>query len=195
MIWKLIPEDVQPTAWVCGRLLASTACSNPARGTGVCHQAEVSAKVWSLIQGSPTQCGVWIWLWSLALAHLQTKWAARHMFIITEEHYNKVTSLKQHPSHMVHQKWYTDALVSEHFRWCRGIYFFRNSLFVIVQVWHICLKHCFSNGPIKRNQMLQTMQMSQSRNVAVLGNYMMCQHTPSRVWLPAVGAVAPPCWK
>jgi len=43
------------------------------------------------------------------------------------------------------------------------------------------LKHCFSNGPIKRNQMPQTMQMSQSRNAAVLGNYMMYQQIPSRV--------------
>lgn len=32
------------------------------------------------------------------------------MFTAIKEHYNKVTSLKQHPSHTVHQKWYADAL-------------------------------------------------------------------------------------
>jgi hypothetical protein len=35
MNWKLIPEDVQPTLWVCGHLLASTTCSSPTRGMGV----------------------------------------------------------------------------------------------------------------------------------------------------------------
>jgi hypothetical protein len=32
------------------------------------------------------------------------------MFITIEEYYNKVISLKQHPLHIVHQKWYGDAL-------------------------------------------------------------------------------------
>jgi hypothetical protein len=41
----------------------------------VCCQVEVSASGWSLVQRSPTECGVsnWLWSWSLdneeALAH------------------------------------------------------------------------------------------------------------------------------
>ena len=49
-------------AWVCGRLLAGIAGSNPARGTDVslvsvvCCQVEVSATGRSLVQRSPTEC-------------------------------------------------------------------------------------------------------------------------------------------
>jgi hypothetical protein len=52
-------------AWVCGRALAGTAGSNVARGHEglslvrvVCCQAEVSASGLSLVQRSPTDCGV-----------------------------------------------------------------------------------------------------------------------------------------
>jgi hypothetical protein len=51
--------------WVCGRLLAEIAGSNPTGGHGrlsivtvVCCQVEVSASGWSLVQRSPTECGV-----------------------------------------------------------------------------------------------------------------------------------------
>ena len=48
-------------AWVCGRLPAGIARSKPAGGTVVsvvCCQVEVSAKGRSLVQRSPTECGV-----------------------------------------------------------------------------------------------------------------------------------------
>jgi hypothetical protein len=48
-------------AWVCGRSLAGIVGPNPASGTllsVVCYQVEVSASSWSLIQRSPTDCGV-----------------------------------------------------------------------------------------------------------------------------------------
>ena len=49
---------------VCGRSLAGFAGSNPARGMGVylvsvvCCQVEFFASAWSLVQKSPTECGV-----------------------------------------------------------------------------------------------------------------------------------------
>ena len=51
-------------AWVCGRSLAGTAGSNPARGmyvslvSVVCRQEEVSATGRSMVQRSPTECCV-----------------------------------------------------------------------------------------------------------------------------------------
>jgi hypothetical protein len=52
-------------AWVYGRSLAGTVGSNPAGGHGclslvsvVCCQIEVSVTGWSLVQRSPTECGV-----------------------------------------------------------------------------------------------------------------------------------------
>jgi hypothetical protein len=52
-------------AWVCGRPHAGFVGSNPAGSYGcpslvssVCSHVEVSASGWSLIQRSPTQCGV-----------------------------------------------------------------------------------------------------------------------------------------
>ena len=48
-------------AWVCGRLPAGIARSNPAGGTVVsdaCSQVEVSAKGLSLVEKSPIECGV-----------------------------------------------------------------------------------------------------------------------------------------
>ena len=51
-------------AWVCGRSLAGIAGSNTARGTDmslvsvVCCQVEDCASGLSLVQGSPTECGV-----------------------------------------------------------------------------------------------------------------------------------------
>jgi hypothetical protein len=48
-------------AWVCGRSLARIVGSNPTGGHG-CEclgcQVEVSASGWSLVQRSPTECGV-----------------------------------------------------------------------------------------------------------------------------------------
>ena len=55
----------QTKAWVCGHSLAGIAGSNPAGDTGylslvslVCCQVEVSASGLSLVQRSPTGCGV-----------------------------------------------------------------------------------------------------------------------------------------
>jgi hypothetical protein len=51
-------------AWVYGRLLTGIVCSNLAGGMDVSHvsvvccQVEVSATSWSLVQRSPTECGV-----------------------------------------------------------------------------------------------------------------------------------------
>jgi len=50
-----------PKVWVCGRLPAGIARSNPAGGTVVsvvCCQVEVSGKGRSLVHRSPTECGV-----------------------------------------------------------------------------------------------------------------------------------------
>ena len=55
---------VSSKAWVCGRSLAGIAGSNSANGrimslvTVVCCRVEVSAMVRSLVQRSPTECGV-----------------------------------------------------------------------------------------------------------------------------------------
>jgi hypothetical protein len=56
---------VRSKAWVCGRSLTGILGSNPAGGHGclslvsvVCCQVEVSATGWSLVQRSPTECGV-----------------------------------------------------------------------------------------------------------------------------------------
>jgi hypothetical protein len=60
-----IPVAASSRAWVCGRSLAGVAGSNPTGGDGclslvrvVCCQVEVSASGWSLVQRSPTECGV-----------------------------------------------------------------------------------------------------------------------------------------
>jgi hypothetical protein len=51
--------------WVCCRSLAGTTSSNPAPGTltsvccVACCKVEVSASGWSLVQRSPTECGVY----------------------------------------------------------------------------------------------------------------------------------------
>ena len=51
-------------AWVCGRSLAGIVGSNPVRGMDfcllcvVCCQVKVSETGWSLVQTSPTECGV-----------------------------------------------------------------------------------------------------------------------------------------
>jgi hypothetical protein len=52
-------------AWVCGCSFTGIAGSNPARRHGclsvvsvVCCQVDVSATGWSLVQRSPTDCGV-----------------------------------------------------------------------------------------------------------------------------------------
>jgi hypothetical protein len=52
-------------AYVCGRSPVDFVVSNPSGGHGclsvvsvMCSQVEVSAKSWSLVQKSPTDCGV-----------------------------------------------------------------------------------------------------------------------------------------
>jgi hypothetical protein len=55
---------VPSKAWVCGRSLTTIVGSNPTGGMDVCLvsvvccQVEVSATGWSLVQRSPTECGV-----------------------------------------------------------------------------------------------------------------------------------------
>jgi hypothetical protein len=67
-------------AWVCGRSLAGIVGSNPPRWQGCLSrvsimylQVEVSVSGRPLVQRSPTECGVWVWSWSLdnkeVLAH------------------------------------------------------------------------------------------------------------------------------
>jgi hypothetical protein len=59
-----IPVAVRSKAWVFGRSLTRIVCSNPTGGMDVCVvfvvccQVEVSATGWSLVQRSPTDCGV-----------------------------------------------------------------------------------------------------------------------------------------
>ena len=54
----------QSKAWIYGRSLAGIVGSNPTGGMDVsvvsvvCCQVEVSVSGWSLVQGSPTECGV-----------------------------------------------------------------------------------------------------------------------------------------
>jgi hypothetical protein len=60
---KPIPVAVRSKAWVFGRSLTGIVGSNHARGclsvvSVVCCQVEVSATSWSLVQRSPTDCGV-----------------------------------------------------------------------------------------------------------------------------------------
>jgi hypothetical protein len=61
----LTSADPSGRAWVCSRWPAEITGSNPARGMDVCLlwvlwvcQVEVSATGWSLVQRSPTDCGV-----------------------------------------------------------------------------------------------------------------------------------------
>jgi hypothetical protein len=56
---------VRSKAWVCGRSLTGIVGSNPTRGHGclflvsvVRCEVEVSATGWSLVERSPTECGV-----------------------------------------------------------------------------------------------------------------------------------------
>ena len=65
-------------AWVCCRSFAGIAGSNPAGGMEVfslvnivCCQVEVSASSWSLVQKSPTDCGVSDSVWSWILANVE----------------------------------------------------------------------------------------------------------------------------
>ena len=57
-----IPVAEQSKAWVCGRSLAVNVGSNPAGGMSLasvlCCRVEVSATGRSLIQRSPTDCGM-----------------------------------------------------------------------------------------------------------------------------------------
>ena len=59
-----IPGTARSKSWVCGPSLAGIAGSNPVGGmdmslaSAVFCQVEVSASGWSLIQRSPTECGV-----------------------------------------------------------------------------------------------------------------------------------------
>jgi hypothetical protein len=59
-----IPVAERSRAWVCGRLLAGNAGSNPVKVMNlsllsvVCCQVEVSANGRSLVQVSPLECGV-----------------------------------------------------------------------------------------------------------------------------------------
>jgi hypothetical protein len=55
----LIPMEVRSEPWVCGRLLARIARSNPTGGLDlsvVCFHIEVSATRRSLVQRDPTGC-------------------------------------------------------------------------------------------------------------------------------------------
>jgi hypothetical protein len=63
--WLPIAVAVRSKAWVYCRSLVGIAGSNPRLGHGclslvsvVCCQVEVSATSWSLVQRSPTDCGV-----------------------------------------------------------------------------------------------------------------------------------------
>jgi len=64
MVVVPIPVAERSTEWVCGRLLAGNACSNPAKGMDlsllsvVCCHVEVPANGRSLVQVSPPECGV-----------------------------------------------------------------------------------------------------------------------------------------
>ena len=58
----LIPEAARYKVWVCGRSLVGIAGSNLAGGMDACRvvwcQVDVSATGRSLVQRSPTECGV-----------------------------------------------------------------------------------------------------------------------------------------
>jgi len=60
-----IPVAARSKAWVCGRYVPGNVGPNPARGHGYLSlmsaegcQVQVSATGWSLVQRSPTECGV-----------------------------------------------------------------------------------------------------------------------------------------
>jgi hypothetical protein len=85
-----IPAAAQSKVWVCGHSLVGIAGSNPAGGMDVCLLwvlcvviVEVSASGWSLVQRSPTECGVSecdreasiIPIFQISLQmHITTKW-------------------------------------------------------------------------------------------------------------------------
>jgi len=64
MVIVPIPVAERSAEWVCGRLLAGNAGSNPVKGMDlfllsvVCCQVEVAANDRSLVQVSPPECGV-----------------------------------------------------------------------------------------------------------------------------------------
>jgi hypothetical protein len=67
-----VPVTASSKAWVYSRSPAEIDGSNPARGHGclsvesvVCCWVEVSATSWSLIQGSPTNCGASLLVYDL----------------------------------------------------------------------------------------------------------------------------------
>ena len=64
-----VPVAARIKAWVWGRSLAGIAGSNPAGEMDVCFivccEVDVSASGWSLVQRSPTECGVRVWYGSL----------------------------------------------------------------------------------------------------------------------------------
>ena len=65
MYTRPIPVAARYKVWVCGRSLAGIVGSDPAGGMDIslswvllyCH-VQVSASGWSLVQRSPTECGV-----------------------------------------------------------------------------------------------------------------------------------------
>ena len=71
--WRPMAVAAQSKVWAWSRSLPRIVCSNPTGGMDVymlwvvCCQVEVSAMDWSLIQGSPTECGVSEWQWGLEL--------------------------------------------------------------------------------------------------------------------------------
>jgi hypothetical protein len=87
------PVPARSEVWVCGRSVAGIADSNgwllwgELSGRGICVglitrpeeccQGEVCAWGWSLVQRSPTACGVlWVWSWSLNSEEAQAHWGA-----------------------------------------------------------------------------------------------------------------------
>jgi hypothetical protein len=60
-VWSLAPRPL--ACWCCGfESHLEYACLSLV--SVVCCQVEVSASDWSLVQGSPIECGVYIWVWS-----------------------------------------------------------------------------------------------------------------------------------
>ena len=71
---KSVPVAARSNLWVCGRSIPLTADLNPSCGAWclsvvsvVCCQVEGSARGWSLVQSSPTDC-------SASLCDLETSW-------------------------------------------------------------------------------------------------------------------------
>jgi hypothetical protein len=64
MLEKPIQEAARSKVWVCGRWLPGIAVSNPAGSIVIsllwlfCFGVEICASSWSLVQRSPTKCGV-----------------------------------------------------------------------------------------------------------------------------------------